>query len=196
MEQVFIKLLNLSISASWLILVILLLRPLLRKAPKRLSCIPWGLVDLRLILPFSIKSILSLIPSAETIPANIIYSRSPAIRSGFPALNTAINPVISESFSPNPAASTNPLQIISFIASVIWLIGVISMASGLGGSLMATVFSRIIVVYGWRTAFLVEGASNLGGVRRRKALQTQRMPLANREALYAVRTISRPQTIV
>ncbi|MBR4078817.1 MAG: hypothetical protein IKK29_01275 [Christensenellaceae bacterium] len=124
MEQIFIRLLNLSISACWLITAVLLFRLLLKKAPRRIHCILWGLVGLRLILPFSIKSIFSLIPSAETIPENIIYAQSPVIHSGFPMLNTVVNPIISKSLAPDPAASANPLQIIGFIASIIWLCGV------------------------------------------------------------------------
>ena len=67
MEAVFIKVLNMSISAGWLILAVMLLRLLLKKAPKWISVVLWGLVGLRLVLPFSLQSVFSLIPSAEVI---------------------------------------------------------------------------------------------------------------------------------
>ena len=72
MDDVFLKLVNLSISASWLILAVLVLRVVLKKAPKWVMPLLWGVVALRLVCLFSIESALSLIPSAETIPSEIV----------------------------------------------------------------------------------------------------------------------------
>lgn len=129
MEDLFFHLLNISINAGWLVLAVLLLRLLLRKAPGWMRVSLWGLVGLRLILPFSIESIFSLIPSAETVPPTIVYDREPAIQSGIPAINDIVNPIIGESFAPDPTASVNPLQIWSFVASAVWLVGLILMIS-------------------------------------------------------------------
>ena len=74
MEAIFLKMLNMSITASWLVLAIIILRLILKKAPKAISVFMWALVGVRLICPFSFESILSLIPSAETVPQDIIYS--------------------------------------------------------------------------------------------------------------------------
>lgn len=123
MEGIFIKLLNNSLAASWLVLAVLLLRPLLKKAPKNISCLLWGLVGLRLILPVRLKSAFSLIPSAMTVSPDIVYAKSPVIDSGISSLNRAINPVISETFRAVPHTSANPLQIWLFIAAVLWLCG-------------------------------------------------------------------------
>lgn len=123
MEDVFISILNMSITASYFALAIILVRIFFRKLPKWISCILWGLVGIRLILPFSFESILSLIPSSETIPHDIMYQSEPHITSGIPYINSALNPIISESFTPKPYYSMNPLQGITFIAAVIWLIG-------------------------------------------------------------------------
>ena len=65
MAAVFLKLLNLSISASWLVLAVLVLRLISKRSPKWVNVLLWGIVALRLVLPFSIESALSLIPSAE-----------------------------------------------------------------------------------------------------------------------------------
>ncbi len=62
MESLLLKLVNLSITASWLVLAVLLIRLVFRKAPKWVSCFLWGLVALRLICPISIESTLGLIP--------------------------------------------------------------------------------------------------------------------------------------
>lgn len=127
MDAVFLKLLNMSITASWLILAVIAARFALKKAPKWMNCALWGLVGLRLLFPFSIESVLSLIPSAETVSPDILYSQTPEITSGIPAINGAINPVISGSLAPEVGASVNPIQILTAVSSVIWLVGVAAM---------------------------------------------------------------------
>ena len=87
----------------------------------------WGVVAVRLVVPFSFESALSLIPSAETFNAHNIQYETPAISSGIPAVNNAVNPVQGETFATNPAASVNPLYVWTFIVSVIWLIGIAAM---------------------------------------------------------------------
>ena len=128
LKTVFLKLTNMSISASWLVLAVLVLRLALKKAPKWVNVVLWGIVAVRLICPFSIESALSLIPSTETIPMNIEMAARPAIDSGIDMVNSALNPIISASFTPNPGASANPLQIWIPVASVIWLLGMVGMA--------------------------------------------------------------------
>ena len=123
MESLFIKLLNNSISAGWLVLAVLLARLLLKKAPKKFRCALWGLVGLRLVLPVRLQSVFSLVPSAVTVSENIMLSPSPAVNSGISALDKAVNPVMAASFTPEPWASANPLQILVFAASVLWLAG-------------------------------------------------------------------------
>ena len=127
MSAVFLKILNMSITASWLILVIIPARLILKKAPKWIPCLLWGLVAIRLICPFSFESALSLVPSNETIPANIAEQHEPAIDSGITIVDKSVNPVIAESFTPAPEASANPLQIILPIAAMIWAAGIIIM---------------------------------------------------------------------
>ena len=127
MGELFLKTLNMSIAASWLILAVVLLRFALKKAPKWIAVLLWGVVAVRLVVPFSFESALSLIPSAETFNAHNIQYETPAISSGIPAVNNAVNPVQGETFATNPAASVNPLYVWTFIVSVIWLIGIAAM---------------------------------------------------------------------
>ena len=127
MGELFLKTLNMSIAASWLILAVVLLRFALKKAPKWIAVLLWGVVAVRLVVPFSFESALSLIPSAETFNAHNIQYETPAIHSGIPAVNNAVNPVLGETFAPNPAGSVNPLYVWTFIVSVIWLIGIAAM---------------------------------------------------------------------
>lgn len=123
MENIFLKILNMSITAGWLVLAVLIMRLLLRKAPRYLSVIMWALVGLRLVLPFTFESAFSLIPSAETVPPEILYEKVPEIHSGIGVVNGTVNPVISESFAPAPGASVNPLQVITLLAGWVWVIG-------------------------------------------------------------------------
>ncbi len=123
LSSVFIKLLNLSISAGWLILAVIVMRFALKKAPKWVNCLWWSIVGIRLALPFSIKSVFSLIPSAEVVSPNIIYSSVPSVSTGIPAVNYVINPVISATFAPDVTSSVNPLQVVTFVLSIIWVGG-------------------------------------------------------------------------
>ena len=127
MSAVFLKVLNMSMTASWLILAVVLTRLILKKAPKWIPCLLWGLVAIRLICPFSFESVLSLIPSSETIPANIALQPEPAINSGITIVNEAVNPVVAESFTPAPTDSANPLQIVIPVAAIIWIAGIVIM---------------------------------------------------------------------
>lgn len=129
MENIFLEVLNLSIIASWLVLAVLVMRLILRKAPKWINCLLWLIVGIRLVCPFSIESALSLIPSAETVPTTITTSQTPEITSGIEAVDRVVNPVITETFSPEPIASVNPLQVITYVASIVWIIGIIAMIS-------------------------------------------------------------------
>ena len=116
-----------SITASWLTLAVIAIRFLLKKAPKAFSVILWALVGIRLIFPISYESILSLVPSAETVPRDIIYSYVPGIDSGIEAMDSAVNPFISQSLAPSEATGIAPMQIITSIASAVWIAGVAAM---------------------------------------------------------------------
>ena len=124
MAAVFLKLLNLSISASWLVLAVLVLRLISKRSPKWVNVLLWGIVALRLVLPFSIESALSLIPSAETVsPAAVQFAPAPTITSGVSVIDNAVNPALSEHFAAAPTASVNPLYVWTEIAGWVWLIG-------------------------------------------------------------------------
>ena len=128
MNELFLKIINMSISASWLVLAVLIFRFVLKKAPKWINVLLWGIVAIRLICPFSFESTLSLIPSAETIPLNIGMDTTPTINSGISAINNAVNPIISQSNTPMAGASVNLLQITIGIYEYIWIFGMIALA--------------------------------------------------------------------
>lgn len=148
MDKLFIEVLNLSIAGSWMILAVLLLRLILKRAPKAMVCALWLLVGLRLLLPVSVESALSLIPSRRTVSAAIAEpgtlppvrvsgiqvlptqdggyngpSQVDVIDSGLPALDRALNPVINESFAPEMGDSVDPLQLLTAASGWVWLLG-------------------------------------------------------------------------
>ena len=127
MSEIFLKIINMSISASYIVLAVLLLRLLLKKAPKWITVILWGIVAVRLVCPFSIESVLSLIPSSEVVSPNIMTDKTPTINTGIPIINSALNPVISDSFTPNPGDSANPLQIWIPVLTAIWIVGMVAL---------------------------------------------------------------------
>ena len=124
MAELFLKALNMSISASWMVLAVLIARLCLKKAPKWISVFLWALVGFRLLCPFSVESNFSLIPSGETVPAEIMMAPAPAVQTGVSALDSVVNPVISQSFSPNLGDSANPLQIWIPVSANLWLLGI------------------------------------------------------------------------
>lgn len=129
MSELFLEILNTAITAGWLVLAVLLVRLPLKKAPAWVRCALWAIVALRLVWPFEIESILSLIPSKQTLPPAELYAPAPQIHTGVTALNSAINPVFTPTFTPEPANSVNPLQVAVAVASVVWVIGMLLMAA-------------------------------------------------------------------
>ncbi|MBQ5389711.1 MAG: hypothetical protein IIU58_02270, partial [Clostridia bacterium] len=128
MTEVFLKLINMSITASWIVLAVILLRFLLKKAPRGIICALWALVAIRLVCPFSVESMLSLIPSAETVPEEIVYAREPVIDSGVPIINQTVNPIITSTFAPpDTLTSVNPIQVFLAVAANLWILGMIAM---------------------------------------------------------------------
>lgn len=143
MEMIFLNVFNRSLAAGWLILAVIVVRLLLKKAPRRLSCVLWAVVAVRLLCPFFPVSSFSLIPSGETISAEVVrFAPEPAIDSGIPALNEALNPIIGERFAQAPGTSVNPLYIWTAIAGIVWLVGVAVMA---GYALLSSLRMRNVV---------------------------------------------------
>ena len=153
MEAVFLHIVNIAITASWLVLAVLLLRFVLKKAPKWATCLLWGIVALRLLLPFSLESAFSLIPNAEPIPESIIITETPTVNNGLEGADQVPNQVpgevpdqvpeqvpeqipeqipdsvISGSLAPMPGDSVDPVQVLVFAASIVWLVGILLMLS-------------------------------------------------------------------
>ena len=133
MANLFLKLLNMSISAGYLVLAVVLLRLVLKKAPRWTRVLLWGIVAIRLICPFSIESALSLIPNPEPISADILQEASPSINSSLPTIDPSAPPYINPDPIPTPSipildtvtvtASADPGETYLAVASIIWLAG-------------------------------------------------------------------------
>ncbi|MEQ2619500.1 M56 family metallopeptidase [Hominicoprocola fusiformis] len=123
MDDVFLKLVNLSISASWLILAVLVLRVVLKKAPKWVMPLLWGVVALRLVCLFSIESTLSLIPSAETIPTEIATETREPVLYEQATLDIVTNPTLPSAAEVPVGVSRQQAQVDFNIYSVLWLAG-------------------------------------------------------------------------
>ncbi len=119
--------LNLSILASWLVLGVLVLRLVLRSAPKWIHVALWGVVALRLLLPFSIESVFSLIPSTQTIPQEVLTYEGEMLQE--PAfLEIVTNPVYQVTVTPTLEQSADRVQTYSVFATLIWWAGMAAMA--------------------------------------------------------------------
>lgn len=145
MGDIFLKLLNMSISAGWLILVVLCVRFLFRKMPKWVSCVLWGVVAVRLLVPFSVESAFSLQPSAEPIKTSAIVEGEvlpyiPSIDSNLSIVENTVNPMLAETFFYHASESAAPLQVFTGIAGGVWLCGMIVLLLFAMGSMVRLLF--------------------------------------------------------
>lgn len=129
MQSVFIMFLNVSIAASWAIIAVMLLRLVLKliKAPYYIMNILWAIIGLRLVMPFSITSAFSLIPSVNTLPTDIMHTSVPQIHTGINDVNIMVQPIIRDIALSAPQNELTPIQIATLIASIVWVIGVAAM---------------------------------------------------------------------
>lgn len=119
----FSNILNASIAASWMVLAVIILRYLLKKAPRWTHVALWGLVAVRMLLPFSIESVFSLIPSKETVPHEIlVYEGTRLEESAF--LNVVSNPVFSGSVTVELGETVDRVQISLVKMTLIWIVGI------------------------------------------------------------------------
>ncbi len=129
MDALFLRILNMSIAASWVILAVVLLRLALRKAPKWVSCLLWVLVGLRLLIPFSIESMFSILPSAETIPLAVIQPSVPSfqLNSGVAVIDRPVNSYLADRYFEGvtvPAANGSNVMT---VLGCCWLAGALLM---------------------------------------------------------------------
>lgn len=125
MNELFLKIINMSISASWLVLVVLILRFVLKKAPKWVNILLWGIVAIRLICPFSFESALSLIPSAETFPEKVISGPSFDIQTGITPVDNRINDYLGDRYFEGVTVPANNGNNIMTILTIVWTIGIL-----------------------------------------------------------------------
>jgi len=126
MSELFLNLLNRAMAAGWVVLAVLLLRLLLKKAPRWVHCGLWGLVGLRLVWPFSLESVLSLLPSREVLSPETLYDPTPAVHTGIEFVNSAVNESFTPAMTAQAGASVNPLQIWTWLAGWIWAMGAVA----------------------------------------------------------------------
>ena len=131
MSSCFITVLNMSLTASYVVLAVIIVRLLLKKAPKIFSYALWAVVLFRLLCPFTFESSLSLIPGkTDAIPHDIVLSPSSSISTGMGMVDNAVNQSIQSSLpavNPNPAASVNPMGIVIEIGALIWIAGIVAL---------------------------------------------------------------------
>ena len=125
MSDLFLKIVNMSISASWLVVAVLILRLVLKKAPKWVNVLLWGIVAVRLICPFSFESALSLIPSAETFPEKIISGPSFDVQTGITPIDNRINDYLGDRYFEGVTVPTNNGNNVMTILTIVWIIGIL-----------------------------------------------------------------------
>ena len=104
MGEVFLKLLNMSLTAGVLILAVISFRFVFCKTPKWVHCLLWSVVAIRLICPFSIESAFGLLPGTEPIKDYAVVEGEtqdyiPSINSNLQIVQNSVNPMLAESFA-------------------------------------------------------------------------------------------------
>ena len=125
MNVLFLKIINMSISASWLVMAVLILRLVLKKAPKWVNVLLWGIVAVRLICSFSFERALSLIPSAETFPEKAISGPSFDVQTGITPVDNRINDYLGDRYFEGVTVPANTGNNIMTILSIVWTIGIL-----------------------------------------------------------------------
>ncbi len=126
MADIFLKIVNMSISASWIVLAVLVLRLLLKKAPKWINGILWGIVGLRLIMPFSLESVFSLMPSDETI-SKAPDSPRPHFESGVTIIDNQVNDYLGGHYYEGVTRPTGHFADITTILAIVWIVGIVAL---------------------------------------------------------------------
>ncbi len=124
METLFLKLFNMSVTASWIVLAVVILRLLLKKAPKVVTVFLWGLVGIRLVCPFSFESVLSVIPSAEPIPQAVLTGPDFNIDTGLSAVDSRVNGYLDDRYFEGVTVPAGNGMTVTGVISVIWLVGI------------------------------------------------------------------------
>lgn len=119
------KFVNASITAGYIVLAVIVLRLLLKRAPKKMTVLLWAAVAIRLILPVSLKSVMSLIPSTETFPEDFSYSLH--LQSGMTKVNAAVNPIVKDLLGYDYKKMFDPMPVFLTVVFVIWLLGILAM---------------------------------------------------------------------
>jgi len=123
MDTVFLRILNMSIAAGWLILAVIALRLFWKKAPRWILCILWGLAAVRLICPVSPESSLSLLPSAETVPPTLVQGPSFAVDSGIEFIDVPINEYLDDHYFEGVTVPTANGSTLMTVLGTVWLVG-------------------------------------------------------------------------
>lgn len=163
-EAIFLKILNMSLTASYIILAVLIVRLLLKRAPKKYSYALWAVAGFRLVCPVSFKSVISIfslrpfameleasesLPQAAEIvhiPADIEFMAQPEIYTGLPAVNAVVNDSLPAA---TPMYSANPMQYIIFFGMLLWMLGIVVMLT-------------VSLVSLWRLRLSLRTATRLG----------------------------------
>ena len=123
MEEIFLKVVNMSVSASWLILVVIALRFLMKKAPKFINCLLWAIVGVRLAVPFSIESVLSLMPSKEALPEHVLTGPHFRVHTGASLVDKPVNDYLDTHYVEGVSAAAESGRQTMQVLAVIWIAG-------------------------------------------------------------------------
>lgn len=155
MERLFLRVLNMSLTGSYVIVAILLARLLLKRAPKRYSYVLWAAAAFRLICPISFEAVFSLFQPLDlqvsqnamtSVSPEIGFQRYPQVHLGIPVVSEAVSQALPPA---NLAGSVNPIQVWIFVGTVLWSVGMAAL-------LVYGIINYVKLRHSMRTATLLE----------------------------------------
>ncbi len=123
MEKLFLELLNRSITAGWLILAVIFLRLVFRRTPKWVTGILWLLIAVRLVIPFSVESVYSLIPETDNDLLVNVYTAVSDREDGRLIAGQEYDVEHSIQLWPKDIFYSEPMQTVTDILPYVWLAG-------------------------------------------------------------------------
>lgn len=129
MGDIFLKVLNMSFAAGWLIVVVIILRLIARKAPRWIICLLWGFVAIRLICPFTIESSFGVLPSEEIMPKSILSEscRKWNITTGVEPVDGLVNKYLGDIYHEGTSMAYDYGNILMSKLGTIWICGVLGL---------------------------------------------------------------------
>ncbi len=121
---ILVTVLNMSINAGYAVIAVILLRIAMKRSPRWIVCLLWSFVGIRLVIPYSFESALSIIPSIKTIPDGFLDSAYPTVDSGISVVDRVVGTILPDLLPTQVNDVIYPAHEGMATLSLFWLMGI------------------------------------------------------------------------